>query len=89
MGVDLYNLPLVGSHDVGALDSERFQQTLKRDLTELRPGTSDVAERLGVSDRAVTKRAVALGGRKVGHRWLYDRTTVAVAARQREECNGQ
>ena len=56
-------------------------------LKEMR--TSDVAERLGVSDRAVTKRAVALGGRKVGHRWLYDRTTVALAARQREECNGQ
>ena len=47
--------------------------------------TSDVAKRLRISDRAVTKRAPALGAHKVGGRWLYDRTTVALAARQREE----
>ncbi len=51
--------------------------------------TSQVADRLGISHRAVTKQAPVLGGRKVGHRWLFDGTTVALVAREREErCNG-
>ena len=47
--------------------------------------TKQVAGHLRITDRAVTKQAVALGGRKIGHRWVFDGTTVALAARKREE----
>lgn len=47
--------------------------------------TSQVAARLGISCLAVTKRASALGGRKIGHQWMFEATTVTLAAREREE----
>ena len=46
---------------------------------------AQAAEMLNITPRAVTYRAVALGGRKVGGRWLFDAADIDHASRPRED----
>ena len=47
--------------------------------------STQVAARLGISPRAVTKRAHAFGGRKVAGRWAFAAADVEAEAIRREE----
>jgi hypothetical protein len=46
------------------------------EMTDELIGSKEAGEILGWARRSVQRHAAALGGERVGHAWLFDRTTV-------------
>lgn len=60
-------LSAIGHNSSGTAESEQHWDSYT---------TTEAAAALGVSDRTIRRRAVELGGRKIGHAWVFDPTIV-------------